>query len=205
MPGSLDDDVLRRARAGDEAAFEVLYHYLAPRLRRYALSMVGDDADDITGEAWLQIARDIRSFHGDLDGLRGWAARIVRNRAMDLLRYRSRRPVSPTPIDELFDRSSSNDTESEALAVIGTDTARADRVSAPGAGRGGDAAGRHRAGLRRGRTGSRQEPDGSASRGASWAQDARRTVGARGGETECGHSTLTEGHDRSPRQHPQPA
>jgi RNA polymerase sigma-70 factor, ECF subfamily len=122
-PGGLNDGTLDRARAGDERAFEQLYRDLAPRLRRYAASLVGDDADDVTGEAWLQIARDLRSFEGDLDGLRGWAARIVRNRAMDLLRYRARRPVSPTPVDEMYDRPGSSDTESEALASIGTDAA----------------------------------------------------------------------------------
>jgi RNA polymerase sigma-70 factor, ECF subfamily len=131
MPEGLDDDVLERARDGDEAAFAQLYRDLAPRLRRYAASLVGDDADDVSGEAWLQIARDIRSFDGDLDGLRGWAARIVRNRAMDLLRYRARRPVSPTPIDDMFDRPGIEDTERDALTALDTHAAIALIASLP--------------------------------------------------------------------------
>jgi RNA polymerase sigma-70 factor, ECF subfamily len=125
------DDILDRVRDGDEAAFAQLYRDLAPRLRRYAASLVGDDADDVTGEAWLQIARDIRSFDGDLDGLRGWAARIVRNRAMDLLRYRGRRPISPIPIHDLFDRPGVDDTEHDALTAMSTDAAIALIASLP--------------------------------------------------------------------------
>lgn len=127
----LDATALDRVRDGDEDAFAELYRHLAPRLRRYAASLVGDDADDVTGEAWLQIARDIRSFDGDLDGLRGWAARIVRNRAMDLLHYRARRPVSPTRVEDLFDRPGSDDTEQDALTAIGTDAAVALIASLP--------------------------------------------------------------------------
>jgi RNA polymerase sigma-70 factor (ECF subfamily) len=119
-PEGLDDDLLQRVQSGDQTAFTQLYRDLAPRLRRYAASLVGDDADDVASEAWLQIARDIRTFHGDLDGLRGWAARIVRNRAMDLLRYRARRPVSATPVDELFDRPAPDDTECTVLTALGT-------------------------------------------------------------------------------------
>jgi RNA polymerase sigma-70 factor, ECF subfamily len=122
-PEGLGDGVLDRARNGDDGAFAQLYRDLAPRLRRYAASLVGDDADDVTGEAWLQIARDIRSFDGDLDALRGWAARIVRNRAMDLLRYRRRRPISPVPIDDVFDRPGVDDTEHDALTAMSTDAA----------------------------------------------------------------------------------
>jgi RNA polymerase sigma-70 factor, ECF subfamily len=121
--GDVDDSVLAQARAGDEHAFSRLYLDLAPRLRRYAASLVGDDADDVSAEAWLQIARDIRSFDGDLDGLRGWTARIVRNRAMDLLRYRARRPAVSTPVEELFDLAAHDDTEAGALELIGTDHA----------------------------------------------------------------------------------
>lgn len=120
------DGVLDGVRAGDEAAFAVLYRDLAPRLRRYAASLVGDDADDVAAEAWLQIARDIAGFDGDLDALRGWAARIVRNRAMDLLRYNARRPTSPACPADLPERPSDADTEWQAMAAL--DTAAAIRV-----------------------------------------------------------------------------
>lgn len=114
------DDLIARACAGDEVAFAALYRDLQPRLHRYALALVGQDADDVTAEAWLHIARDLAKFSGDLDAFRGWAARIVRNRAMDLLRSRARRPVSSTPVDELLDIAAEDDTAAAAAEIVTT-------------------------------------------------------------------------------------
>lgn len=104
---------LTAARQGDEHAFAALYRDLQPRLVRYAGGLVGQDADDVTAEAWLQIARDLRGFSGDLDDFRGWTARIVRNRAIDQLRARNRRPADPTDALELFDRPAGDDTAAQ--------------------------------------------------------------------------------------------
>lgn len=99
----LADDVLAAAVSGDESAFAVLYHDVQPRVRRYAWTLVGQDADDVTADAWLQIARDIRGFVGDVDAFRGWSARIVRNRAFDHLRAAARRPVQLTAVGAELD------------------------------------------------------------------------------------------------------
>lgn len=102
-------DRLTAARAGDQVAFAVLYRDTHPRLLRYAASLVGQDAEDVAAEAWLQIARDIGRFTGDLMGFRGWTATIVRNRAFDHLRAQQRRPS--VPVEEFFlDRPSDLDT-----------------------------------------------------------------------------------------------
>jgi RNA polymerase sigma-70 factor (ECF subfamily) len=103
------DDLLAAARSGDPTAFAELYRDTQPRLLRYATSLVGQDAEDVTAEAWLQIARDLRKFTGDMMGFRGWTATIVRNRAFDHLRALQRRPT--TPLEEfLLDRPSDSDT-----------------------------------------------------------------------------------------------
>lgn len=54
--------------------------------------LVGDDAEDVTSDAWLEIARDLRRFRGDGAGFRGWTATIARHRALDHLRRQKRRP-----------------------------------------------------------------------------------------------------------------
>jgi RNA polymerase sigma-70 factor (ECF subfamily) len=105
---------------GDEDAFATIYTTLQPRLMRYAASLVGADAEDVTAEAWLQIARDIRSFSGTADAFRGWTARIVRNRALDLVRARARRPVHSASIDDLLDVTAADDTEGAAVERIAT-------------------------------------------------------------------------------------
>jgi RNA polymerase sigma-70 factor (ECF subfamily) len=112
------------AQGGDEQAFRVLYRDVQPRLLRYLRAMVGEDAEDVASEAWLHIARDLPGFSGDSDGFRGWAATIARHRAMDHQRRHRRRPQqSATPIDDLGDMASSDDTAESALDTVSTEAA----------------------------------------------------------------------------------
>ena len=118
------DDAVRAAQRGDSAAFRVLYRDLQPRLLRYLRALVGDDAEDVASETWLQIARDMASFSGDHDGFRGWATTIARHRAMDHLRRDSRRPASaPVPAEELAWLAARDDTAELAMEAISTDAA----------------------------------------------------------------------------------
>ncbi len=113
-------EALTAARAGDQRAFALLYRDVQPRLIRYAAGLVGQDADDVTAEAWLQIARDLRGFTGDIDDFRGWSARIVRNRAVDQLRARARRPADPTDLMDLLDQPADDDTAGSADERLST-------------------------------------------------------------------------------------
>jgi len=72
----------------------------------------------VTAEAWLHIARDLHRFRGDIDGFRGWAATIVRNRAMDALRARTRRPADATDVTTLAERPGPEDTAGTALDAL---------------------------------------------------------------------------------------
>lgn len=116
-------DSLLAARAGDPAAFEVVYRGLAPRLTRYARGLVGQDAEDVAAEAWLQIVRDLSRFDGDWDAFRGWAARIVRNRAIDHLRAQSRRPTGGAPLELLLEVAGREDTAADAEESLSTASA----------------------------------------------------------------------------------
>lgn len=112
-------EALDAARDGDQNAFATIYRDTQPRLLRYARTLVGQDADDATAEAWLQIARDLRGFVGDIGAFRGWAVVIVRNRALDQLRAASRRPSTPTGIDppEKAGTDHTADTVAETLST----------------------------------------------------------------------------------------
>jgi RNA polymerase sigma-70 factor (ECF subfamily) len=115
---------VRAARAGDEAAFRMLYREVQPGLLRYLRGLVGtQDAEDIAAEAWLQIARDIRSFRDEGAGFRGWAASIARHRAMDHLRYVQRRPTAELPDDVLAALPGRDDTADQAITAMATDAA----------------------------------------------------------------------------------
>ena len=86
------DEALINARAGDEAGFLALWDALQPRLLRY-LQVIGcDDVDDVAGETWLQVVRDLAKFKKDnADEFRAWVFTIARHRAIDAAR--SRPPV----------------------------------------------------------------------------------------------------------------
>ncbi|MER6107502.1 RNA polymerase sigma factor [Streptomyces hirsutus] len=112
------------AQDGDESAFRTVYRAVHPRLLGYVRTLVGElDAEDVTSEAWLQIARDLQRFSGDADRFRGWAARIARNRALDHIRMRGRRPAIGGDETELSGRPAESDTADQAIEAMATDDA----------------------------------------------------------------------------------
>jgi RNA polymerase sigma-70 factor, ECF subfamily len=111
---------LHAARLGNPVAFEAIYRTLTPRLKRYARGLVGQDADDVVAEAWLQIVRDLAEFDGDWDAFRGWTTRIVRNRAIDHIRSSTRRHRRAETLDVALDKPSTDDTEAAAAESIST-------------------------------------------------------------------------------------
>ncbi|MFE9251532.1 RNA polymerase sigma factor [Streptomyces sp. NPDC007088] len=109
------------AQDGDEAAFRTVYRSVQPRLLGYIRTLVGEaDAEDVASEAWLQIARDLGRFSGDADRFRGWAARIARNRSLDHIRMRGRRPAVGGDESELTVRPGESDTAGEAIEALAT-------------------------------------------------------------------------------------
>ncbi|MFP3988363.1 RNA polymerase sigma factor [Streptomyces sp. E11-3] len=109
------------AQDGDESAFRSVYRAVHPRLLGYIRTLVGDlDAEDVASESWLQIARDLDRFEGDADRFRGWAARIARNRALDHIRMRGRRPAIGGDETELTVKPGDADTAGEALEALAT-------------------------------------------------------------------------------------
>ncbi|MGW6262076.1 RNA polymerase sigma factor [Streptomyces sp. NPDC055085] len=116
----------RRARpcdAGDEAAFAVAYRTVQPGLLGYLRGIVGDDAEDVASEAWLEIARDLGRFRGDGAGFRGWTATIARHRALDHLRRLKARPRG-TPIEQdVLELPGGHSTQDEALETLSTEYA----------------------------------------------------------------------------------
>jgi RNA polymerase sigma-70 factor (ECF subfamily) len=121
-----DPDVLERMLGGDEDAFRVVYRSIQPGLLRYLAYLVGPaDAEDVAAESWAQAFRDLGSFSGSADGFRGWITTIGRHRAMDLIRSRTRRPVSDVSEEELVQIPDSEATEGTALSLVSTSEALA--------------------------------------------------------------------------------
>ena len=89
------DDALDAARRGEERGIAELWTGLNPPILRYLRVLVGQAAEDVASETWLQAARDVRGFRGDGMGFRVWLFRVARNRALDELRRSGRRLEDP--------------------------------------------------------------------------------------------------------------
>jgi RNA polymerase sigma-70 factor (ECF subfamily) len=110
------------AQGGDQDAFRALYRLIQPGMLRYLWALVGDDAEDVASETWLQIARDFGGFTGD-SGFRAWVLTVARNRAMDHLRHLRRRPAVPTPLEQLPEITPISDASEQAAELMSTDAA----------------------------------------------------------------------------------
>lgn len=112
-----------RAQDGDEAAFAVAYRIVQPGLLGYLRGLVGDEAEDVASDAWLEIARDLGRFKGDGAGFRGWTATIARHRALDHLRRQRVRPRAGGSEQEVLDLPSPHNTHEQALESLSTERA----------------------------------------------------------------------------------
>ncbi|MGW4561836.1 RNA polymerase sigma factor [Streptomyces sp. NPDC004561] len=112
-----------RAQDGDETAFAVAYRIVQPGLLGYLRGIVGEDAEDVASDAWLEIARDLGRFRGDGAGFRGWTATIARHRALDHLRRRRTRPRATTLDQDVLELPGPHSTHEQALESLSTERA----------------------------------------------------------------------------------
>ena len=113
-------ELLAAARGGDEGAWAQIFRELAPAVLGYLRSNSAPDPEDIVGEVFLQVARDVEGFEGDERRFRAWVFTIAHHRLIDARRYAARRPVDlveEPPEPEV----GPDDAADEALARIGAD------------------------------------------------------------------------------------
>jgi len=118
---SLGDDfaqVLTAARLGAEWAWTALYRDLAPSVRGYLGARGALEPDDLLGEVFLQLVRDLRRFDGDEREFRTWVFTVVHHRLLDDRRRRARRPVEASPDEVLEAFSELGDVETEAIGGL---------------------------------------------------------------------------------------
>jgi RNA polymerase sigma-70 factor, ECF subfamily len=117
------EDAVTRAQEGDDEAFATVYRTVHPGILGYLRGLVGDDAEDVAAEAWLDITRDLRRFRGDAGGFRGWTATIARHRALDHVRRQKVRPRSAFLDPSLLELPSGLNTHEQAVEAISTQQA----------------------------------------------------------------------------------
>jgi RNA polymerase sigma factor (sigma-70 family) len=113
------DEVLDRARAGDEEAWGQLYDSLAPQLLGYVRARGGHDAEAVVGDVFLHVARGIDGFAGTTSGFRSWVFVIATSRLLDERRRLRRKPTEPleTDVEELMGGTADVEADVEALAA----------------------------------------------------------------------------------------
>lgn len=111
---------LAAARQGDEAAWGRVYHELAPSVLGYLRFRGVPEFEDVAGEVFLQVVRDLDRFEGDHRQFRSWVLSIARHRLLDEHRRRGRRPVEPVTEETLVAAGPTGDVEAEALDRLGS-------------------------------------------------------------------------------------
>lgn len=87
-----EKELIRRARRGDQSAFEALVDRWQKPVYHHALRMTGnpEDAADVTQEVFLKFWRTLPSFRGE-SALSTWLYRLTDSAAIDLLRREKKR------------------------------------------------------------------------------------------------------------------
>lgn len=69
-----------------------VYRTLAPVVLGYLRAQRAPEPEDLLGEVFVQVARDLPRFKGDDAALRRWVFAIAHNRLLDARRRQGRRP-----------------------------------------------------------------------------------------------------------------
>lgn len=113
---------LHAARAGAEWAWDRLYRELAPAVRGYVRAHGAAEPDDVVGEVFLAVVRELPSFSPREDPERDFRAlvlTIAHRRTVDELRRRGRRPVAPAPPEVIAGTAGAGgDVAEEAMASL---------------------------------------------------------------------------------------
>jgi RNA polymerase sigma-70 factor (ECF subfamily) len=93
--------VLCAAGNGEHWALTELFRAYQPPLLRYLRAQEPGMADDLAGEVWVAVARQLARFEGDEAGFRSWLFTIGRCRLIEHRRRSARRRTDPMPHDRL--------------------------------------------------------------------------------------------------------
>lgn len=85
-----------------EVTAEAVYRDLAPQVLGYLRGQGAAEPEDLLGEVFVHVARDLHRVEGDAERVRRWVFTVARNRLVDDRRRRSARPrTSGDPVPDL--------------------------------------------------------------------------------------------------------
>jgi RNA polymerase sigma-70 factor (ECF subfamily) len=101
-----------------------VYRALAPAVLGYVRSQGAAEPEDLVGEIFLQVVRDLPRFRGDDDALRRWVFTIAHHRIVDARRRSGRRPATDGgAVPELVAPAAPDPFDPELVRALGRLTA----------------------------------------------------------------------------------
>jgi RNA polymerase sigma-70 factor (ECF subfamily) len=127
LEASSDESLLGRYRAGDSAAFEILYARHRHALYRFLLGLSGQAelADEVFQDTWLSLIRSGSQPQGRAT-FRTWLFQIARNRLIDHWRKHGVRQPLYEHYDEQLHAVSDDASDPEQLLSLSRDSLRLD-------------------------------------------------------------------------------
>ena len=97
--------LLANVQGNQRQGWEQLYAAHAPAVLGYLRSQNAPHPEDLLGEVWFQVVRDLPRFTGnDASQFRAWLLRIARNRLIDARRREASRPsIAPVAVPDTPD------------------------------------------------------------------------------------------------------
>jgi RNA polymerase sigma-70 factor (ECF subfamily) len=112
------ESILRAAQGGAEWAWSRLYTWLAADVRGYLRARGAASPDDVLGEVFVQLARNIDTFEGGAGKFRSWVFMVAHHRLIDEYRHRKAdRSIATDPV-VLPETSQRVPVEAEVLASM---------------------------------------------------------------------------------------
>jgi len=121
--------ILAAARTGSEWAWASLYRDLTPSVLGFARARRAADPEDLAGEVFLHVVRDLRGFEGGEREFRAWVFAVAHHRLIDDRRRRARRPSETSAEPSAADEPRVAGAEEEALDALAAERIRLERLS----------------------------------------------------------------------------
>jgi RNA polymerase sigma-70 factor (ECF subfamily) len=122
LPEAELSSLLAAARVGATWAWKPIYRELAPAVLRYLRASGAREPEDLLGEVFVQVVRNLPDFAGGAREMRAWTLTIAHSRLVDEWRRAKRRPCELLPEDALAVVGGTGDLEDEAVRRLSEDS-----------------------------------------------------------------------------------
>lgn len=112
------EEALSLARRGDEQGWRFIYRAHAPQVTGYLRARGAAEPEDLAGEVFLQVVRDLHRFEGGAPEFGAWVFSIAYHRLIDDARARRRRRTEAATDAAIETAGPVGDAQDEAIGLI---------------------------------------------------------------------------------------